>query len=89
MPVQGAEAPLSGLIALLAAADALHTAAKSSTFTRTIIFAALVGEPWGFMGSRRLLWDMNQSAISTQGLQLSSIDTVRTAGSACMCPKVT
>jgi len=67
---------LSGLVALLAAAEALGNATRFSLaaaaaraegggsaasppapFPGRILFVALAAEPWGFLGSRRLLWE--------------------------------
>lgn len=57
----GANAPLSGLIAVLAAARSLGRIRKESTqvssSTSQIVFAALRGESLEFMASRRLLWE--------------------------------
>ncbi len=45
------------------------------------MFAGLAGEVWNYMGSKRLVWDLNGTATGgntfTQGLNLSSIDQVR------------
>jgi nicastrin len=40
------------------------------------VFAALAGEPWGYMGSKRLLWDMSRGRVFTAGLNLTDIDQV-------------
>lgn len=62
---------------MLAAADALGRAQQTRTrYRRRLVFAALAGETWDFMGSRRLLWEMNQSSGATTGLTLDSIDQV-------------
>ena len=76
--VQGAEAPLSGLVAMLAAADALGRAASASStpYSRRLVFAALAGEAWDFMGSRRLLWELHAGSDATAGLSLDAIDQV-------------
>ena len=77
--LQGAEAPLSGLVALLAAAEVLGNASAATNYTRRLVFAALAGEPWGLMGSRRLLWQMHAGHASTRGLSLIDIEQVRHA----------
>jgi nicastrin len=56
----GANAPLSGLVAVLAAARSLGRQIKRSSelsVRKQIVFAALRGESFGFMASRRLLWE--------------------------------
>ena len=59
---QASNTPLSGLIALLTAAkilgSPLNTDTRTATYRRTIVFLAMTGEPWDYMGSKRLLWDM-------------------------------
>lgn len=75
--IQAADAPLSGLIAMMAAAEALGGTAASERYQRRIVFAALRGEPWGLMGSRRLLWEMNVNASSAvSGLGLHNLDAL-------------
>lgn len=61
----GADAPVSGLIAMLAAAQLLGSANASAAlagaggrYRRRLVFAAMAGEPWGLMGSKRLLWEL-------------------------------
>lgn len=67
---------MSGLAAMLAAAELLANHTEPVQFRRRIVFMALAGEPWGNMGSRRLLWEMSQHENSTQGLHLPNIDQV-------------
>jgi len=51
----GVDAALSGLLVLLAAADALgRLPALPAPPARRVAFAALAGEPWGALGSRML-----------------------------------
>lgn len=92
--VQGADAPLSGLVAMLSAmsllgapADAADAgaagggvAAPPSGFTRQLVFVALVGEPWGYMGSRAFLWELERGGVTVQGLDLVLIDQVLEIG---------
>ena len=62
--------------------------------SRQLVFVGLAGEPWGYMGSRRLLWDMHKASIDppsaqgqdpasayVAGLQLDDIDQVKFKGS--------
>ncbi|KAL4441829.1 hypothetical protein ABPG77_003745 [Micractinium sp. CCAP 211/92] len=74
----GAESPVSGLIAMLAAAEVLGSAEGSAAagqyrerYRRRIVFAALGGEPWGLMGSKRLLWEAASGAASVAGFNIT------------------
>ncbi|KAI8468238.1 MAG: Nicastrin-domain-containing protein [Monoraphidium minutum] len=80
--IQGADAPLSGLVALLAAADILGAAppARSRAYARQIVFLALAGEPWGYMGSKAFLWELERGGAAVEGLDLSLIDQVLEIG---------
>ena len=74
---QGADAPLSGLVAMLAAAQVLGNGTKGiQSWRRRLVFGAMAGEPWGLMGSRRLLLEMQQGTNGTQGLALNRIEQV-------------
>jgi len=79
---QGAEAPRSGLVAMLAAAEALGNASAAGNYTRRLAFAALAGEPWGLMGSRRLLYQMHAAAPAVRGLALDAVEQARAARTA-------
>ena len=74
--LQGAEAPLSGLIAMLAAAEILGNNTLNAQYERRLVFAAFAGEPWGYMGSKRLLWELHTGEKSTKPLTLDAIDQV-------------
>ena len=67
---------MSGLAALLTAAEILGNRSEPAPFKRRLVFTALAGEPWQNMGSKRLLWELSQGENSTHGLQLSKIDQV-------------
>ncbi|GMH36455.1 hypothetical protein BSKO_04323 [Bryopsis sp. KO-2023] len=58
--VVGADSALSGLIAMLVAADLLKGAESSESDTHRIAFNALAGEPWGYMGSKRMMWELGE-----------------------------
>lgn len=75
--VQGAEAPLSGLIAMLAAAEVLGNSGYADVYRRRLIFTAFAGEPWGSMGSKRFLWELHSHENSTRGLMLDQIQQAR------------
>ena len=52
----GADASLSGLVVMLAAADAMNRLPPlPAAPARRVAFAALAGEPWGHIGTRMLL----------------------------------
>lgn len=65
---QGADAPMSGLIALLVAARLLSTGGHAESYARHIVFTTLVGEPWDYMGSRKFLWDLTTGASTLEPL---------------------
>ena len=75
--LQGADAPKSGLVAMLAAAEIVGNSSLAASFKRRIVFAALAGEPWGYMGSKRLLWELANRENSTEGLALEKFEQVR------------
>ena len=80
---QGAEAPLSGLLAMLAAAKALGAAQDCSGYRRRLVFAAMAGDMWGAMGTRRLLWELQSGSAATAGLNLADIDQVPSRAKLC------
>lgn len=73
---QGADAPLSGLIAMLTALDILVNASVASSFRRPLVFAAMRGDAWGAMGTRRLLYSMHRGANATRGLHWDGVQAV-------------
>lgn len=68
----GANAAASGMVALMAAADALK-AFPDSTFDKKIVFAAFQAEKFGFVGSRRFLRDIKQFTENTSAACLSPV----------------
>ena len=68
---------MSGLVAMLAAAEVMGNSSLAADFKRRIVFAAFAGEPWGYMGSKRLLWELAKRENSTEGLALANIEQVR------------
>ena len=65
---------MGSLIALLVAAQVLgNNSALTAGYRRQVVLAALAGETWDYMGSRRLLWEMDGGQNSTEGLQLEQI----------------
>lgn len=82
---QAADAPLSGLIAMMTAARVLgkHPSMQSNTINtkRRIYFAAMVGEPWDLMGSKRLLWEASQPGTNISSiLSLDNIESIIDVG---------
>ena len=67
---------MGSLITLLAVADILgNNTAAMATYSKRLVLTALMGEPWGFMGSKRLLWEMHNDADTT-GVTLDIIEQV-------------
>ncbi|KAL9230907.1 hypothetical protein vseg_006198 [Gypsophila vaccaria] len=77
----GADSPLSGMIALLAAADALSRSNNLKSLKKQIIFLILTGEAWGFLGSRRFLHELDLQSDAVTGLDKTLIKTVLEIGS--------
>ncbi|KAL2897351.1 Nicastrin [Bienertia sinuspersici] len=77
----GADSPLSGLVALLAAVDALSHSDYLKSFTKQLVFLALTGEAWGFLGSRRFLHELELQSDAVAGLNITLIETVLEIGS--------
>ncbi|KAG6547977.1 hypothetical protein Mapa_010799 [Marchantia paleacea] len=77
----GADSPLSGLIAMLAAADALSRVPDVDEFQKQIVFLALTGEAWGYLGSRRFISELAGGNPSISGLSLSRIHQLLEIGS--------
>lgn len=77
----GADSPLSGMIALLAAVDALSHIDGMSEFTKQLVFLVVTGEAWGYLGSRRFLAELTSGADSVHGLSSALIDQVVEIGS--------
>jgi nicastrin len=77
---QAADSPLSGLIAMLATAQVLGSTENSplivQKYQKRVVFLAVMGEPWDFMGSRRLLWELENGGLSVQGLEVESIEGI-------------
>ena len=48
----------------------------SHTCRRQLVFAAITGDPWNYMGSRRLSWDIERGTTYTAGLNWTDIDQV-------------
>ncbi|KAF7831128.1 nicastrin [Senna tora] len=77
----GAESPISGLIALLAAVDALSHVDGLGDLTKQLVFVVFTGEAWGYLGSRRFLLELDMHSDAVHGLNYSLIETVFEIGS--------
>ncbi|CAI5968693.1 unnamed protein product [Closterium sp. NIES-65] len=67
----GAESPISGLICLLAAADAIASLLRKPSapdLPKQLVFLALNGEQWGYLGSRRLLFELEKWSKGEEGV---------------------
>lgn len=82
--LQGADSKISGLIAMLIAAQLLKKGGSQATFTHRIVFAALDGESWGYMGSKRMIWELSEGKeFSGNTIPLSLADVEKVYGAAC------
>ncbi|CDP01653.1 unnamed protein product [Coffea canephora] len=76
----GADSPISGLIALLGAVDALSHL-NGLHLSKQLVFVVFTGEAWGFLGSRRFLLELDQHSDAVSGLDFTLIETVLEIGS--------
>ncbi|KAG8072309.1 hypothetical protein GUJ93_ZPchr0006g42388 [Zizania palustris] len=70
----GADSPISGLIALLTAVDALSHIHDLSNLKKQLVFAVFNGESWGYLGSRKFLQELDEGADSVNGISSLMID---------------
>lgn len=77
----GADSPVSGLITLLAAVDALSHVNGLKDLAKQLVFVVFTGEAWGYLGSRRFLVELDQHSDATSGLNHKLIETVLEIGS--------
>ncbi|XP_044468163.1 nicastrin isoform X3 [Mangifera indica] len=77
----GAESPISGLISLLAAVDALSCLDGLDDLNKQLVFLVVTGEAWGYLGSRRFLLELDQQSDAVKGLNGSLIEMVMEIGS--------
>lgn len=77
----GADSPLSGLIALLAAVDALSYVGGLDELKKQLVFVDFTGEAWGYLGSRRFLLELDLGADAINGLNSTMIEQVVEIGS--------
>ncbi|AQK55161.1 Nicastrin [Zea mays] len=72
----GSDSPISGLIALLTAVDALSHIHGLSKLKKQLVFAVFNGEAWGYLGSRKFLQELDEGAASVNGISSLKIDQV-------------
>ncbi|XP_039791374.1 nicastrin-like isoform X3 [Panicum virgatum] len=77
----GSDSPISGLIALLTAVDALSHIHDLSNLKKQLVFAVFNGEAWGYLGSRKFLQELDKGADSVNGINSLMIDQVLEIGS--------
>ncbi|KAG6659988.1 hypothetical protein I3843_03G069500 [Carya illinoinensis] len=77
----GADSPLSGLISLLAAIDALSHVDGLDDLTKQLVFIFFTGESWGYLGSRRFLYELDLQSEAVRGLNNSLIEMAIEIGS--------
>ncbi|XP_038721111.1 nicastrin isoform X1 [Tripterygium wilfordii] len=77
----GADSPISGLIAMLAAVDALSRVDGLDSLSKQLVFTVFTGEAWGYLGSRRFLLELDLGSDPVNGLSNKLIETVLEIGS--------
>ncbi|XP_077241148.1 Zn-dependent exopeptidases superfamily protein [Tasmannia lanceolata] len=77
----GADSPLSGMISLLAAVDALSRIDGVDELKKQLVFLVFTGEAWGYLGSRRFLLELDMATEAVNGLNNSLIEKVLEIGS--------
>ncbi|KAI5082078.1 hypothetical protein GOP47_0001821 [Adiantum capillus-veneris] len=77
----GADSPLSGLLALLAAVDVLSSIPDSHNWEKQLVIAVFTGEAWGYLGSRQFLNQLANGGSFVQGLNRSLIHQILEVGS--------
>lgn len=77
----GADSPLSGLLTLLAAVDALSNVPNPDNWERQLVIAVFTGEAWGYLGSRQFLNQLSNEGSFVQGLNRSLIHQILEVGS--------
>uniref|UniRef100_A0A803NHH0 Nicastrin n=1 Tax=Cannabis sativa TaxID=3483 RepID=A0A803NHH0_CANSA len=77
----GADSPISGLIALLAAVDALSHLEAIDGFNKQLVFLVFTGEAWGYLGSRRFLHELDLQSDAVKGLNTSLFEMIIEVGS--------
>lgn len=77
----GADSPLSGMISLVAAVDALSHVDGIDELDRQFVFLVFTGEAWGYLGSRRFLAELDMNSDVVHGINSKWIEQVIEVGS--------
>ncbi|KAK6233817.1 hypothetical protein QUC31_006223 [Theobroma cacao] len=77
----GADSPISGVISLLAAVDALSRVDGLDDLNKQLVFLVFTGEAWGYLGSRRFLLELDQQSDAVRGLNSTLVELVMEIGS--------
>ncbi|XP_072977133.1 nicastrin [Typha angustifolia] len=77
----GADSPISGLVALLTAVDALSSIDGLNKLRKQLVFVIFTGEAWGYLGSRKFLQELDMGADAVNGINSSMIEQVLEIGS--------
>ncbi|KAJ3694869.1 hypothetical protein LUZ60_000246 [Juncus effusus] len=77
----GADSPISGLIALLTAVEALSHIDHLNKLEKQLVFAVFTGEAWGYLGSRKFLQELDSNSDYVSSLNSSMIEQVIEIGS--------
>ncbi|KAI3909499.1 hypothetical protein MKW92_043938 [Papaver armeniacum] len=77
----GADSPLSGMISLVAAVDALSHLGDFDELNKQLVFLFFTGEAWGYLGSRRFLAELDMGTDAVHGLNSSLVEMVLEIGS--------
>ncbi|URE35759.1 Nicastrin [Musa troglodytarum] len=72
---------MQGLIALLAAVDALSRVDDLNELKKQLVFVVFTGEAWGYLGSRKFLQELDLGADAVNGLNNTLIEQVLEIGS--------
>eukprot|EP00899_Mesostigma_viride_P027508 jgi/Mesvir1/7942/Mv11862-RA.1 len=79
--VVSAESSMSGLVAMLATAQALARLNDTSKWSHRVVFLALAADTWGLTGTHRFLSELYAEGESVAGIRKDSIDMVIEIGS--------
>lgn len=61
---------------MLTAAEVIGNSSYGDVYRKRLVFAAFAGEPWGYMGSKRFLWELHSGENSTLGISLKQLEQV-------------